>query len=413
MALIDRSILLIERGTPAIVAEADWQSLNLDEPCRILTEKKIIGLKKVGGFQIIEPRQFVGHLRLPGRAITVSPSDKELFTALHSFVTFPPEKTVISEDKSVRSKDVHLLDIALTFVKAFLEVVNVGLPFSYERRTLETTHPRGRLLVSQTLRSLHSHGISHRVVCSVAEKGYDKDLGSILKTVASFLKTDFDLPVHSWQQLDQLIALFGEDSQVLSMTDVEDTIMNEMNVYTDRAELVRLLEICQAIISNERVVWDTEIPVLDGECRFCNMDRLWELAIWTALRKSPASSENDSTEFHPLSRSDLNLLTPGGPKIDPDIVVFRSGRPLIVIDAKYSERTTPSAADVYQIVCYAQRLKANRGVLIYLSPGENWFRHLGRTSEEIEIDAAGVAITGVDVNLVSLADKFFASEPKN
>jgi len=413
LALIDKSLRLIERGTPAIVSEADWQSLNLEEPCRVLIEKKIIGLKKVGGFQVIEPRQFVGHLRLPGRAITVSPSDKGLFTALHGFVTFAPEKIVISENKSAISTDVHPMDIALAFVKAFLEVVNVGLPFSYERRSVETTHPRGRLQVAQTLRSLHSHGISHRVVCSVAGKRYDKDLGSILATVASFLKTDYELPVHLWHQLDQLIALSGEDSRVLATVDAEQKIVNKISVYADQSVLVHLLEICQAIIFNERVVWDTEIPVLDGECRFCNMDRLWELAIWTALQKSRASSENDSTEFHPLSGSSLNLLTPGGPQIDPDIVVFRRGKPFMVIDAKYSETTTPSAADVYQIVCYAQRLKSIKGILIYLSQGENWFKHLGRTPEGIEIDAAGVASAGVDLNLMSLADKLFASETKN
>jgi hypothetical protein len=162
--------------------------------------------------------------------------------------------------------------------------------------------------------------------------------------------------------------------------------------------------ICQSILAAERIIWDTEIPVSGGECRFCNMDRLWELAIWTAFRKAAINNNGMSVEFHPLAKMKMMLLMDGGPRIDPDIVIYREGKPFIIADAKYSESKSAVADDVYQIVCYTQRLKAEKGILIYLSAERGWFSSLGFSADGSELLAAGIDKTeSVALNLTTTA----------
>lgn len=389
MALSDRSIRLTERGSPAIIPEADWQAADLEEPCRILAERGIVGLRRVGAFRIVEPRQFVGHLRLPGRAITVSPYARELFTSLHRFVTSSPDKKLVAQESQKSVTDVQPLDPAPTFYSALSDTVYVGLPFVYERITTTTSRPRGRLLFNDTVRTLRTRGISHRVVCSFSVRRVDDNLGSVISTVASLLNTGYDMSPALRLRIGRLVDLFDE-GEVLDTQEATIRADTLLRIYSDQPSLVRLLMICQSILRAEQVVWDTEIPVPSGECRFCNMDRLWELAVWTAFREASAARDNLSVEFHPFGRASIRLLTDGGPRIDPDVVVFKNGKPFIIVDAKYSEAVSAAADDVYQIVCYTQRLNAVKGALVYLSPKGSWSEDLGRTEGGSVISAGGV-----------------------
>lgn len=403
MALIDRSIRLTERGTPAIVPEADWQSLEMEEPCRVLAEKGIIGLKRIGAFRVIEPRQFVGHLRLPGRAVTISPYAKELFNSLHKFVISPPDKKVVAEDAHTDATARHIVDPAVAFYKALSEATNAGLPSSYERKSSTTSRPRGRLLLNETFRSLRTRGVSHKVVCSFNVRLLDSNFGAIISTVNSLLNTSYDLPPTLQLRISRLVELF-EGGQILSNRQAYGKTTALLREYSEQQELSRLLEICQAILADEQIVWDTEIPISGGECRFSNMDRLWELAVWTAFKEAAAGKSGLSTEFHPFAYMNISLLTDGGPKIDPDIVIFKKGKPFIVVDAKYSEAKSAAADDVYQIVCYTQRLKSAKGALVYLSERDSWSKTLGRTEDTSEILAAGVSSqSNVVFDLIAIA----------
>lgn len=403
MALIDRSIRLTERGIPAIIPEADWHAADLEEPCRLLAERGIVGLRRVGAFRVIEPRQFVGHLRLPGRAITVSPYARELFTSLHRFVTAPPDKKFTAQEAQKSVTDTQPLDPAPAFYSALSDTVHMGLPFVYERMTTTTSRPRGRLLFNDTVRTLRTRGISHRVVCSVSVRRVDDSLGSVISTVASLLNTGYDISSALQLRIGQLVNLFDE-GKILNTQEATIRADTLLRIYSDQPSLVRLLMICQAILRAEQVIWDTDIPVPGGECRFCNMDRLWELAVWTAFKEASAAHDDLSVEFHPFGRASIRLLTDGGPRINPDVVVFKNGKPFVIVDAKYSEASSAAADDVYQIVCYTQRLNAVKGTLIYLSPKDGWSEELGRTEGGSVISAGGVSRQhNVALDIVAIA----------
>jgi hypothetical protein len=231
----------------------------------------------------------------------------------------------------------------------------------------------------------------------------DDSLGSVISTVASLLNTGYDISSALQLRIGQLVNLFDE-GKILNTQEATIRADTLLRIYSDQPSLVRLLMICQAILRAEQVIWDTDIPVPGGECRFCNMDRLWELAVWTAFKEASAAHDDLSVEFHPFGRASIRLLTDGGPRINPDVVVFKNGKPFVIVDAKYSEASSAAADDVYQIVCYTQRLNAVKGTLIYLSPKDGWSEELGRTEGGSVISAGGVSRQhNVALDIVAIA----------
>jgi 5-methylcytosine-specific restriction endonuclease McrBC regulatory subunit McrC len=313
---------------------------------------------------------------------------KELFASLHKFVASMPDKRLLAEEVQKPSTDLHILDPAVAFYKALSDTIDEGIPFIYERTTSTTSRPRGRVLFNETLRSLRTRGISHKVVCGFNVREFDVNLSDVVSTVASLLEAAHDVPPMIQLRISRLVDLFG--GQVLTTQQATEKANLLLEVYSDRNELARLLRICRSVLVGEQNVWDMEIPIAGGECRFCNMDRLWELAVWTAFKEASNDQEGLTVELHPFARAGMRLLTEGGPRIDPDVVIFEDGEPAVIVDAKYSESGSAVAGDVYQIVCYTQRVKAAKGVLVYLSDKGSWSTNLGRTEDGRVISAVGI-----------------------
>jgi len=58
------------------------------------------------------------------------------------------------------------------------------------------------------------------------------------------------------------------------------------------------------------------------------------------------------------------LYADGSYSLEPDVVIEKDGRCLLVLDAKYKE---PSISDHYQMLAYLERFEVDRGVLVSLS----------------------------------------------
>jgi len=172
--------------------------------------------------------------------------------------------------------------------------------------------------------------------------------------------------------------------------------------YADRAELGRLLAVVSIILQDEHVVWDEELAISGGVARFCNMDRLWEKAVWTAFTQATSRDPDFRAELHPLSNMRVTLFENGGPEIDPDAILYYKGQPKLVVDAKYTMATQPSADDIYQILCYSRRVGATRGILLYLTKGEPWSHSVGSGGDGYEVLAAGVPTQSPAAGLVTV-----------
>ncbi|MBK5290729.1 MAG: hypothetical protein JJE04_03410 [Acidobacteriia bacterium] len=292
------------------------------------------------------------------------------------------------------------------FLSACEAAVHSGLPFLYSKHLVTTARPRGRVHFRYTIRQLQSRGIRHKVVCEQTVRQGNARLEGVLGTTMSVLRDRLWHGSSQRSKLDLLDAIVETRTlRLVEAIGVADELVTE---YDDWPEIRLLISICRGILSGDNEVWNIQHELDFGECRFCNMDRLWEVGVLRALEES-AHSANLRAEFHPFRRSGVFLFEEGGPEIDPDIVVFDRSQPAAVIDAKYSVAREPSADDVYQIVCYSSRLGSRFAALVYLAqPGGAWFVQIGTTSQGTKCFAAGVPLDSVRTGLLSVAERITA-----
>lgn len=98
-----------------------------------------------------------------------------------------------------------------------------------------------------------------------------------------------------------------------------------------------------------------------------DMNRLWESFLEECLRRY--LTDYDLQRHQRLSFWTSDRLSDGF--LVPDFVLYRSKRPLAVLDAKWKlpERGRPATQDLYQLYAYGQRLGVNRVGLLYPGAG--------------------------------------------
>lgn len=386
MALTGLEVRLVERGAPAILSAVEWETPGLQEACRVLGANGVLGVSRSGQYAVLEPRNFVGELKLQGHLVKIAPKNPDWFAAIRAFVGPRLAKTVKDDHESGAEGDFASRSLAAAFKKALEEALSFGLPSTYRRESMVTSRPSGRLMLTETLRELSTRGLRHLARCSKSVRTVESRIGSVLHTTSDLIQNWPDTPSSIKDQLLVLTGAVDDGGLRLGVSEairVADELICE---YSDWEPLVRLLEVTRAILNQEDVLWDVQVSRADGQGRFCDTDKLWEVAICLTLRKL---LRPNPVEHHPL-RHGPQLLSLGGPAVDPDVVAFRCAKPFIIIDAKNSRATAASSGDVYQVVCYSERLDAVGGLLVYVADA-SWVSDLGLSKGGRRIAAIGVA----------------------
>jgi len=98
--------------------------------------------------------------------------------------------------------------------------------------------------------------------------------------------------------------------------------------------------------------------MIEGDTLLLNSSDVFERFVRNAVAQGLGSREYVVTKGGTRSRS---LYTDGSQSVKPDVVVERSGRVVMILDAKYKH---PSSSDHYQMVTYLSVLGVDRGVLV-------------------------------------------------
>jgi hypothetical protein len=385
-------LVLRERGEVAFIEPS---SLILPGLSSALTELASTGilLKKIDAFAngaLVAGSNFVGEYSGPGFKICVSPKAPRLFAALQRRLSG------VTASRLPRGVEIHVAESgaaespSVMFPALLSAAISEGLPFSYHQQERELDRPKGRLLMRQMMR-MHAEGRTFRAACSVAERRIDADLLGVLSAAVGITNAALS------HRPDLLLSLSIASSalQLPEMAGVMEAIAIAGQLLTTvdegRPALKALLLNATAILQGQSM-WVT--TAIDERRRFSfyNVERMWEVGLLLlaaeALKRS--SLEGLSWKLHPFQGSGTKLVYPGGPEIDPDCVAFADGKPFIVLDAKYSVKSVPDAADVYQLHAYVDRLSAPIGVLGYLSANGPWTTILGKTDRGNCLIAIGV-----------------------
>lgn len=395
---LTRDLVLVEQGEPVVVPDGDWADATAGEPLRRLATAGVIGARRSNGFVILEPRQYVGHLRFPGRSITIVPKSTGMAALMRGLATNIPDKIASGEQRLSDRGASQVVDPGALFVETFDGAVWAGLPFDYRTRDIVTSRPRGKLLFGDTLRHLASHGIRHAVWASLPERVVDPELGDLVTTTASILLSESGLSGEDASRLNRLAPLVDSIGSVVTTDEGLQLAAGAVTRHEGRPEIGRLLAACEAVLRRETGVWDVQFAVPGGECRFSDMNRLWEVAVLVAHRRAAAAGLR--IELHPLRRAGISVTDGDGPEVDPDILVYAGDAICAVVDAKYVEARAPVADDVYQVMSYARRLESPVAILVYVSPGPTWSRDLGR-GDGVHVLGVGLTSTETESGVIA------------
>ncbi len=335
-----------------------------------------------GNTYTIHPRQHVGFIVLPtGRVLEIRPKVQvgTLFSMLARVYQIADFDTQSISYSSVAE---HFEFITAFFVKMVEDLATRGLHCRFETREDELIALRGKLLLTETVRSRPI--VRDRHWCAFADFTPDIAENRILKLTCGML-TDYpfrcipDLPVRLWRLIHLLEPVSTAPQAPQHFGQIIYCRTNEH--YRPALSLARML---LAYLSPSGSAG--QHPFLSF---LVDMNKLFEEYVTVTLREQ----SKGATDIQIEAQKSRSLDVAGEIAVRPDVVVYRGQVPCVVVDAKY--KRAEHNADVYQAVAYAHALRVHRVILAYpLSEALGQAQHLIRPDAAIEIRTEYLDLSG-------------------
>ena len=242
--------------------------------------------------------------------------------------------------------------LALVLARRVLDRIRKGLYRSYVPKNDDLPYVRGRIDVMAHIRNLQRVALP----CNFEEHTTDVEENQILlwtltRILESGICTERSLP-HIRQARRALLGL--STLQPFSARACSDRLYNRLN-----QDYEPLHALCRFFLEHtgptHRLGDRRMLPIL------IDMDRLFELFVVEWLRKHiPARYSvlgQENVQFHMGHIVSI--------KIDITVKDLETGQTVFVLDTKYKGAAQPAAADIEQVVAYAQAKGCTRAALIY------------------------------------------------
>lgn len=361
-------LVLRERGTPVAVSPADWRNLRLEETVGTLANSGILRIERTSAAVILTPRNFVGEMHAPNVSLTILPKDQALYEAMLGLAVQFDGKDAHHHSQTSLAENGE--DLATYFVDSLAAALESGLPWQYISLEEKTSYPRGKLRMGKTVSEFFSKGVLHRVVAARHERRQVRDFVNVVWAAYRSLPIAPGSTQPLVARASLLIEAF-DDQDVFDISKIVsgaiDYLQNDKSEFDAARNLVKS---ALAILDYESGAGHSILFVPAGVARFSNLERVWERAV--ALLVSRAlRSEDFTVAIHGLGGQGLKLFGDAGPTINPDVTAISAdGSVALVADAKYKILSEGEfggiASDVYQITCYVNRTRPQRGFLVYL-----------------------------------------------
>lgn len=347
---------------------------------RALPSGRVTPLPEGGDMYSLRTTHFVGTVGLGKRVIRILPkvSDTNLIRLL---IRGELTSTLAGIATFAARRDVPNL-LADLFLQASDDAVRRGVLQDYEERKDTLPFVRGRIDFAKQIRS---GGLTVPVPCVYAARTADIRVNREILGAAWRLLRLGRLGSHRTRRLRHLVAVLSEQgvSPATVPNDAPIPWSRLNRRYRQAVGLADLVLRSMAIASASGAV--------TGASFLVNMNLVFQeyLAYMLRSRLAPYGLEVTSQKEYRLDHG-------GFIRFYPDLVVKRSGRTVLIIDAKYKRLTGskhPYNEDVYQVAAYCMRLGVRRSALIFPEALERNY-HLDMAAGGVELSTLVLPISG-------------------
>jgi 5-methylcytosine-specific restriction enzyme subunit McrC len=309
----------------------------------------------------VSARQYVGNIVLPQHTFVIRPKIPHLNFFKMLFLTrdLVPE---FNEREFQYQKHHGIYEIMVRqFLREAEEIIRRGISQGYTDNEENLSCVKGRVLLRENLRT--NPVLRNRVFCRFCNFTGDVPENQILKFalyLVSKMPVD-DISLH--RKAMHLIHYM--EAVTLSILDPKNLPIVKFSRLNEHYR--RCVVLGQLLIGHCTLNLDTS-----GDIKYSSflvsMDVLFQRFLYTYLRsklKGYAVKEEPEVSAFDEERTALKMVY-------PDIVIRKSGRDILVIDAKYKRtvdeegiRKSAEMQDIYEVFYYAKRLKLPVGILAY------------------------------------------------
>ena len=268
-----------------------------------------------------------------------------------------------------------------------------GVLRQYERKTANSSYPKGRISIDHTLTRNWPKASYHRVFISHYELGYDLPVNQLIKFALWYCMLQFPrLRIENLSLLRELTEFynyFGSVSLDRSRAFVAPAIQWLEN---DKVPIIRryyesVIRICQMIVDDIGVELRYSGEDIELSSFVIDLESVFERYLRNILRASSlliskgAQVLDGNAEGRGYLFCDTNQY-----EAKPDIVIRYGQRTTILIDAKYKESIKES--DRYQIIAHGLAFNAKSTILVIPRPKGTapGLHRLGRVSDLHTLD---------------------------
>jgi len=328
---------------------------------QILKEKfgSRVGITEIqNGRYLLRSRQFVGNIVLPEHTIIIRPKIPNLNFFMMLMRTY--ELIELKEEEFLYPQDREIFELVLSvFLSGVEKLVKSGMSKDYLELEDNSRRVRGRILITQDIRS--NPVLRDRVYCRYSEFGADTSENRILKFTLFKLS---QMQVQDGQLNKTARAMFHYFEPV-SLTHIDSR--NWPRIFYNRLNqrYRPILNLAKLILENSSLNLQ-ETGKIEFSSFLVDMNLLFERFLLSYLKER-------LKDFVIKGASRL-----GGPYTldeqgelgrNPDIVIKKGNRPLLVMDAKYkvllNTDTDTIDSDVNQVLSYTFAVGVPMGILVY------------------------------------------------
>ncbi|MPY12287.1 McrC family protein [Arthrobacter bussei] len=391
------------RTVPAELILNEDRSLNIYED---VLQRALVTVTVKGGSFRLQAGQYVGVVPINARCVLHIEPRTPLanLTAMVKMAGYDPEALVAMRTYGVSAESEQWMRdlLADALLEAVFRIRENGMLRSYERRSDESSMPRGRININETITALASRGINHRVRFSWFERTVDTPENRCLKSALLELAREYTDPLtrgksgnrERVRRISTALHMFAEVTDDRRRDYLNSDVVQGFRRLPDpRAYYKPALSIALRILRKEGLLLEEPGAAVLETSLLVNMGHIFEQYVRARLQRHAEESfwtaevldgnlQDGRLALYSETTAEERALAPDHqpPKgvtgsaamMTPDIVFRRNGTtfPMVAdVKNKVPKGDMPSRDDVEQVATYGLRYGSKYVFLVYPRSG--------------------------------------------